>query len=290
MKKPSVRPVIILGAARSGTKMIRDSISAHPDAVAIPYDVNFIWKYGNYGTKHDELTPADVSSDVAAFVRKFFESFRRSQPEARVVEKTVSNTVRVDFVRKIFPDCQFVHLVRDGRDVSASSRLQWQAPLDGAKVVDKLKYFPIKALPTYGAHYALSYLARKVSRQKRVSAWGVAIKDLNELLQRYSLLEVCGLQWSRCVEHTIGVLNSIPAADRIEVRYERLVHNPVEELGHILDFLGLGMTDELARRARENIKRSYVSTWKRELQAEDLQRLMPHISGTMRRLGYLDGE
>jgi len=74
------------------------------------------------------------------------------------------------------------------------------------------------------------------------------------------------------------------------VRYERLVHNPVEELGHILDFLGLGMTDELARRARENIKRSYVSTWKRELQAEDLQRLMPHISGTMRRLGYLDGE
>ena len=50
-------PIIILGAARSGTKMLRKALASHPDLHAIPYDINYVWKYGSYQLPHDELRP-----------------------------------------------------------------------------------------------------------------------------------------------------------------------------------------------------------------------------------------
>ena len=284
------RPVIVLGAARSGTKMIRDAIASHPNMVAIPHDVNFIWKYGNYHIRHDELTPADVTTNAAAFIHRFFERFRKGRPDMRVVEKTVGNTVRVGFVRKVFPSCQFVHVIRDGRDVAVSMMRQWQAPLDMGNVLDKLKYFPAKALSTYAIEYALSYLVPKLRREGHVAAWGVTLQNLGELVRRYSLLEVCGLQWRRCVELAVKELTSIPPADRIEVRYEEFVQNPLAEMERIIRFLGLEMPDEVVRHVAEQIKHTHIGKWKRNIPPDDLKLLMPHISATMQRLGYLDGQ
>ena len=167
---------------------------------------------------------------------------------------------------------------------------QWQAPLDRRRVLDKLKYFPIQALPNYAVDYARSYLARKFSRTGQVSAWGVALKDLPDLVRRYSLPEVCGLQWSRCVEHSIKALEAIPAADRIEVRYEQLVRNPLEEIERIMKFIGLDMADQVVRYAAEKIKPVYVGNWKHQLQPQELERLMFHISDTMAQLGYADSQ
>ena len=68
-------PVIILGAARSGTKILRDTIAAHPSLVSIPYDISFVWKYGVYHIKHDELSPVDITKHDNVFIYNFFHSF-----------------------------------------------------------------------------------------------------------------------------------------------------------------------------------------------------------------------
>ena len=281
------RPVIILGAARSGTKLLRSVLASHPGMVAIPHDINFIWKYGNYRITHDELTPANVTPRSVAFIPMFFERFRKGGAETRVVEKTVSNTIRVDFVRTIFPSCQFIHLIRNGLDVSVSAMFQWQAQLDSGTVRDKLKYFPIRALPTYGAQYALAYLSRTFSGESRVSSWGVRLKDLDVLVRQYSLLEVCGLQWSRCVEHTVNALAAVPETDTLEVRYELFVQNPVEETERILAFLGLEMSDEVVHYIKDTVRVDQIGKGKSQLQQDTLEMLMSRISGTMKRLGYL---
>ena len=285
--KEASRPVIILGAARSGTKLLRAVIASHLRTVAIPHDINFIWKYGNYHINHDELSPANVTPCSAAFIRRFFERFRkRRRAEMRVVEKTVSNTIRVDFVRTIFPSCQFIHLIRDGLDVSVSSMFQWQAKLDSGNVLDKLKYFPIRALPTYGVQYALAYLSRTFSGEKRVSSWGVRLKDLDALVRQYSLLEVCGLQWSRCVEHTVNALAAVPETDKLEVRYELFVQKPLEETERILAFLGLEMSDEVVRYIKDTVRVDQIGKWQSQLQWDAVEMLMAQISGPMQRLGY----
>ena len=39
--------VIIIGAARSGTKYLRDVLATAPNAARVPYDINYIWRYGS---------------------------------------------------------------------------------------------------------------------------------------------------------------------------------------------------------------------------------------------------
>ena len=88
MSREGYRPVIVLGAARSGTRIVRDAIAAHPAIVAVPHDINFVWKYGNYHICHDGLTPKEVTPQSAAFIYNFFQRFHEGRPGGiRVVEK-----------------------------------------------------------------------------------------------------------------------------------------------------------------------------------------------------------
>jgi len=283
-------PIIILGAARSGTKILRDTIAAHPLLVPIPYDVNFVWKYGLYDIKHDELSPDELTKRGNKFIHHFFSNFHQNRSNIRVVEKTVSNTVRVDFVHKVFPNCQFIHIIRDGRDVAVSSMKQWQAPLNRKMVLNKLKYFPIKALPNYALQYALSYFFRIISREKRVLTWGVVLRDLEELLDRYSLLEVCGIQWQRCVTSSINTLKYMNDDKKIEVRYESLVENPTYEIQRLLEFLNLKYSKEMITNMAQKIRSSDINKWEKTVNVIELRQLMLLIQNTMNHLGYLEAK
>src|SRR5262249_16228883 len=158
-----------------------------------PWDVNFVWKYDNYGLPHDELGPEHATPRVREFIRDFVR--RRGLGHEVVVEKTVSNALRVPFVRAVFPDARFIHLIRDGRAVSESARGMWQAPADVDSVIEKLRVFPLAALPRYATSYALSYAARRIGREGRTSSWGPRFRDIDGALSTSSLLEVCGEQW-----------------------------------------------------------------------------------------------
>ena len=133
----------------------------------------------------------------------------------RLVEKTVSNTVRVEFVRAVFPRCRFVHLLRDGRDVAASSLHQWGAPMEVPRALEKIRYLPLRAFPSYGAGYASKYLRRWLSGKREVASWGVEIRSLASLVAQHTPLEVCGYQWSRCVESALDGLETVPGRDQI---------------------------------------------------------------------------
>jgi hypothetical protein len=103
-------PIIIIAAARSGTKMLRAALAASPEFVDFSYDINYIWKYGNYHIPHDELTEDNLTDDVRKFIRKRFQKLLVKSNAKRVLEKTVSNSLRVDFVREVFPNSKIIHL------------------------------------------------------------------------------------------------------------------------------------------------------------------------------------
>ncbi|MFO7608153.1 MAG: sulfotransferase, partial [Candidatus Krumholzibacteriia bacterium] len=119
-------PVVIIGAARSGTKILRSMLAAHPSLSAVPFDINYVWMARHQGRRDDELVAADATPAACRFIREYLGNF--AAPGTRVVEKTVGNTLRVPFVDRVFPDAVYIHLVRDGRDVAASARVQWRKP------------------------------------------------------------------------------------------------------------------------------------------------------------------
>jgi hypothetical protein len=123
------RYIIIIGAARSGTKILRDVLAEASGMGCVPYDIGFVWRYGNQQVPHDVLDPATVTPRIQRFVRRYVDRYARSGGDV-VIEKTVGNTLRVPFVHAVMPDAAFVHLVRDGMDVVESARRQWSAPPD----------------------------------------------------------------------------------------------------------------------------------------------------------------
>ena len=70
MTSTPYRPIILLGAARSGTKLLRDVIATHPNIGKVPYDINYIWRLGNEFIPHDELEPEQATPIVIQRIRK----------------------------------------------------------------------------------------------------------------------------------------------------------------------------------------------------------------------------
>ena len=124
-------PIIIIGAGRSGTNMLRDLLVQLPGLGTWPCDeINYIWRHGNRGFATDEFTAGMATPAVKAFIRKQFKRLEVQGNVDSIVEKTCANSLRCGFVHEIFPRARFIHLVRDGRDVAASARERWAAKLD----------------------------------------------------------------------------------------------------------------------------------------------------------------
>ena len=99
--------VIIIGAPRSGTNMLRDMLVKLPGVGTWPCDeINYIWRHGNVRYQSDELFPENATTKVQAYVRKQFENIAKAQDLQTVVEKTCANSLRVGFVDRILPTMQ----------------------------------------------------------------------------------------------------------------------------------------------------------------------------------------
>ena len=124
-------PVIIIGAGRSGTNMLRDLLAQLPQFSTWPCDeINYIWRHGNRGFATDEFAREMADDKTARYIRKQFQKFAAKHPGTSVVEKTCANSLRCGFIHQIFPEARFIHIMRDGRDVAASAALRWNAKLD----------------------------------------------------------------------------------------------------------------------------------------------------------------
>lgn len=146
------RPVFVVGCARSGTTMLQLMLHSHP-RLAVPPETRFLervytsrrvhgdmrdplnrrklatWiatdrltKFRDLGIDKDDFIqqathgPASLGSVVGTTFRMYADRFGK----ARWGDKRPSYVRKVDMLRRLFPDAQFVHLIRDGRDCVAS--------------------------------------------------------------------------------------------------------------------------------------------------------------------------
>ena len=232
----SYQPVILIGAARSGTKLLRDIIARHPAIDRVPYDVNYIWRQGNEKLPHDELTPAMVTPAIRQSVTQ---ELKRFQNDGQfLIEKTVSNCLRVDFVNAIFPTARFIYLVRDGVDVVESVHRQWTTPPDWRYILEKSRTFPLRKAPGYAVNYATSQVKRLfINDEKKLGTWGPRYPGIDDDMRTLPLLEVCARQWAHCIQKADTDLAQIEPSRVHIVRYEEFVQTPRDHLRAIAEWL-----------------------------------------------------
>jgi len=68
--------------------------------------------------KSDRLTENDLNNEMIAQVKYIIK--KHVPAEKKLVVKSVVNSLRILFIKKLFPNAKFIHVIRDGRDVACS--------------------------------------------------------------------------------------------------------------------------------------------------------------------------
>jgi hypothetical protein len=281
------QPVIIIGAARSGTNMLRDMLACMPGVRTWPCDeINYIWRHHNATVGHDEFTPEHARPGIRKYIRRAFAKLPPCDGCQCVVEKTCANSLRVGFVDAVIPEAKYLFLVRDGRDVVASAMKRWTASLDAAYLLKKARFVPPSDLPYYAARYFTHRAYRMFSKQKRLKTWGPRFAGMEEVLAASTLEEVCAVQWSRSVQVASTALDQLEPSRLIRLKYETLVQQPESEFARVLEFLGLERDSIHAREATSHVSPQSVGNWRRALSPEAVKRLSPIVDPSLQAFGY----
>lgn len=260
-------PVVVIGAARSGTNLLRDLICSIDGFDTWPCDeINYIWRHGNRGAPTDELHPEQAGPEVISFIRRAFDKQQRRQGDGVVVEKTCANSLRVPFVETVVPEARFVYITRDGRDVVASAMQRWQAELDIGYVARKARFVPPGDIPYYAARYFSHRLHLLRSGEKRLGSWGPRFEGMAELAQTVTLAELCAHQWRRCVELSDAAFERMAPAKVHRLRYEDLVTEPEGEVGRLAEFLDAPVPGDTPA-----VRPDSVGRWRSALSADEQQ-------------------
>ena len=137
------QPLILLGVSRSGTTLLRVVLDRSP-GLAIPDESFFVPLLARrHGRTIDAerflddvsriptirdwgLTPADVAGRVRSGMRigdaiaAIFEAYADAAGKPRWGDKTPMYMRHLPLLEELFPEAQYVHLIRDGRDAALS--------------------------------------------------------------------------------------------------------------------------------------------------------------------------
>lgn len=297
------RPVIVLAAPRSGSSLLFAVLSAHPELWSLYRESNQLlegpFHPSHRGWSSNLLEAVDLTPELGQeLLRRFFHEagnlerlpFGRRFPlrgrgrrkiarsialasrpikhaPIRLVEKSPRNTLRISFLRALFPDARFLHLVRDPRGNIASLYRAWQT-------VGRYKTYPLPdSFRIEG--YAGSH-------------WSFLLQPGWRTLNGSPLIDVCADQWRSCNEHCLEGLAQLGQNLSLRVRYEDLIRQPAGTLADIARWADIDPRPFMRFSLRLPVIQAQEppepGKW-RSLESQ-LDRVLPGLEGTARRLGY----
>jgi Sulfotransferase family len=123
----NTNPIFLVGCHRSGTSMLRMLFDTHPRISAGREDISIYW--------FSQMNNDDWRTILQSFgldegewldmMRNAIETlhgrYAASQGKTRWAAKCPENSLVVDYLDKLYPTCQIIHIVRNPRDVIASN-------------------------------------------------------------------------------------------------------------------------------------------------------------------------
>jgi hypothetical protein len=282
----SYQDIVIIGAPRSGTNMLRDVLTRLPGVGSWPCDeINYIWRHHNVRFPSDAFPPGLARPEVLRYIRGRFDSVARAGKLDYVVEKTCANSLRVGFVDRVLSEARYIYIVRDGMDVVASAIKRWKSKLDIAYIARKARYVPVTDLPYYSFAYLGNRMYRFISKEKRLAFWGPCLDDMQSIVSSHDLADVCAIQWRECVDSADRAFEGIPDERVHRLSYESFVLDPEGELERICRFTGIPLPPDRRDAIIGDISTGSVGKGRAEL-GEQSYRIEPLVHDVLERHGY----
>lgn len=297
---PIRKPVLVFGAPRSGTTMLFQALSTHPELWSLYRESQGVIEkkmaaafdaHNSDVLRPDDLLPGDaqelsrafydsvgnaeavgaVSSKLPLILRARLSKLlvvgsNGSKPDTlRIVEKNPQNSFRLEFLERVFPDGRFLYITREPASNLASLYRGWSEP--------RFRTYRLPAEFVVAGHRGGHWCFG------RPPGW----QDLNGR----SLMEICAFQWRAYNE---ACMRDTPRlkAPVLRVRYEDLCTRPREVLNAIAEWADLD-PKPLARFA-DGLP--VVNTWSRpnadkwRSLAREIEPVMPAIKDVAIKLGY----
>ena len=257
------RPIFIVGSPRSGTTFLGACIAEIPE---ISYHFEPVATKAAARYVHNNEWSFDEASRFYRLVYAWLMRLH-ADGDLRFAEKTPRNCFLIDFLYRAFPDAQFIHILRDGRDAALShSKKPWlQAASAGSNKRETSGY-----------------------RHGPYPRFWVECDRTHEF-ETTSDIHRCIWAWRRHVSAILDQAQNLPAQQYYELRYEDLVAQPQQEAERLLTYLGLGSqaANQALCQAFAQARPDSVGGWQRQLAPDQLQQIEQEAGDLLRRLGYL---
>jgi hypothetical protein len=148
-------PIFVIGCARSGTTLLRMILDSHP-RVSCGEETKFLTDLQSVVGEHWRLIETYGLSRawwierIRDFYSGFQEAYLARRGKARWADKSPPYTLHLGFIDELFPDAQYVHMLRDGHDVVTSFQERWGYRA-GARAANSIWPTFVAAARTFGA-------------------------------------------------------------------------------------------------------------------------------------------
>ncbi|WP_017297397.1 sulfotransferase family protein [Nodosilinea nodulosa] len=256
------RPIFIVGSPRSGTTFLGSCIADIPE---ISYHFEPVATKAAARYVHSNEWSFSKASRFYHFVYGWLLRLH-ADGDLRFAEKTPRNCFLISFLHQAFPDAQFVHIIRDGRDAALShSKKPWLQAASAESNKRESSGYRHGPYPRFWVE-----------------------SDRAHEFETTSDIHRCIWAWRRHVSAILEQAQTLPAAQYYELRYENLVSQPQQEAEQLLDYLGIHnpVSAQCLYQAFAHARADSVGGWQRQLSADQLQHIEQEAGPLLRRLGY----
>lgn len=219
------RPIFIISSPRSGSSLLFETLAQAPGLFSIGGEshaqiegIESLHPAAG-GWQSNRLTAADATPDVADdLAARFAAAAKNRHGQAlapgrfRFIEKTPKNSLRIPFLRAVFPDALFIYLYRDERATISSMLEAWRSG----------RFVTYPELPDWSGQ-----------------PWSMALVPGWRELGSKPLAETVVSQWQALTEIVLNDLEKLPSDSWCVASYDRLIANPQEEILRLCKFVGI---------------------------------------------------
>ncbi|QDP00513.1 sulfotransferase family protein [Thalassotalea sp. PS06] len=241
MQNKFSKPIIILSAPRSGSTLLFDTLSKAPDLWTIGDESHAVIEHipelstVQRGFVSNALAAEDATEATKTKLLTRFQQLLRdrdgdtqaqhSQQPVRFLEKTPKNSLRVEFLKQLFPDALFIYLVRDPKENINSIIEAW---LSG-------RFLTYPNLPGFNGR------------------WSLLLTPNWQSLKDKPLPNIAANQWAISNQAIVDGLKDIADERKLIINYRQLVDTPEAVLKQICQFADLSFDHQLSEKCRDGL-------------------------------------
>jgi hypothetical protein len=246
------RPLIILGAPRSGSSLVFETLAASPDLVTVGGESHLQFESipalrpAERGYESNRLDEHDaIPETIDAIQGRFAEALRDRDGHPadggtrRLLEKTPKNALRLPFIDAVFPDALYIYLYRDPNENVSSLIEGWESE----------RFITYPDLPGWrGRRWSFLLVPR----------W----RDLID----QPLAAIASEQWRRTQQILLDDFAAIPAHRVHALGYHEFLADPAGHVARICAFAGIGWDRALPATlplSRHTVSPPHPGKWRR---------------------------